>query len=104
MASVIYPSSATQPIFTELELPIVYHSAFINSTPTQIKLSFTSQNTTPNKDSDITRVEGSDQPGGGIFNPSWKATKYSYFIGNTLTIDDIELIYPQDITDQYTVQ
>lgn len=104
MASVIYPSSATQPIFTELELPVVYHSTFINSTPTQIKLSFTSQNTTPNKDSDITRVEGSDKPGGGLFNPSWKPTKDSYFIGNTLTIDDIELIYPQDITDQYTVQ
>lgn len=101
IAHAIYTSNLVQGVFTELEIPIIYNAALLSSTPTQIRLFFTSQNTPPDKNSDLDRIIGPTAPG-GLF--SWKVLKDSYFIGNTLTIDDIELIYPQDINDKYTVQ
>lgn len=108
MATASYSSGATQDMMVQMERPIIYQAQYFNESPAQITLCFTPQTTSPDPNADLDVVLGSDKPGGWNAgwpgSPKWKATKDSYFRGNTLTIDDIELIYPQDITDKYTMQ
>lgn len=79
-------------------LPIEYSLVDFDLEPTSIELFFLGEiaPTTGNLS-----IEGVDKPG------YWKApkeTSQSYYEGAKLTIDDVELLYLQDINDQYTIK
>lgn len=106
-----WKQSTYETTFTTQEVVVEYDKSFVDLTPTTIELYFVSQNAQPENDNTVMPPKGIDKPGGwsnGIFGlgakPNWKDTKNSYFEGAALFLKNVELVYLQDITDQYTIK
>lgn len=84
--------------FTEAVVPIEYNAANFGMTPTSVELYFLNE---LNPNTNNLYIVGKDTPGNII---STKETSQSYYEGTKLYVDDVELVYLQDINDSYTIK